>query len=62
MKVKKMKKKLSKKEKTKLRNIKNKLMKKGYSEKDALKSALKYVYMEKGNKEKRKRGLLYYLR
>lgn len=57
-----MKKKLSKKEKTKLRNIKNKLMKKGYSEKDALKSALKYVYMEKRNKEKRKRGLLYYLK
>jgi hypothetical protein len=57
-----MKKKLSKKEKTKLRNIKKKLMKKGYSEKDALKSALKYVYMEKGNKEKRKRGLLYYLK
>jgi uncharacterized protein YdaT len=57
-----MKKKLNKKEKTKLRNIKKKLMKKGYSEKDALKSALKYVYMEKGNKEKKKRGLLYYLK
>ncbi|MGC8620278.1 MAG: hypothetical protein ACP5LA_07275 [Thermoplasmata archaeon] len=57
-----MKKKLSKKEKTKLRNIKNNLMKKGYSEKYALKSALKYVYMEKGNKEKEKRGLFYYLK